>query len=81
MISLPVSISLAALHPPVDPEEQGEGQRQDVPDSEEPGDNQPGGKWFFAITSSILCQSSSSCIHMFYSLCHKMSLIHKMVPK
>ena len=47
MTSLPVSIPLAALLPSVDPEEQGQGQRQDVPDSEEPGDNQPGGKWFF----------------------------------
>ena len=48
MISLPVSIPLAALLPPVDPEEEGQGQRQDVPDSEAPGDNQPGGISFFA---------------------------------
>ena len=46
MISLPVSIPLAALFPPVDPEEQGQGQRQDVPDSQDSGDNQPGGKFF-----------------------------------
>ena len=84
MISLPVSIPLAALHPPVDPEEQGEGQRQDVPDSEEPGDNQPGGKWFFGCnfvnSLSIFFKLHKSCIHMSYSVCQKMNLIYKMVP-
>ena len=51
MISLPVSIPLAALLPPVDPEdqEQGQDQRRDVPDGQEPEDNQPGGKCFFCL--------------------------------
>ena len=51
MVPLPVSILLAALLPPVDPEDQepGQGQRQDVPDGQEqPKYNWPGSKQFFS---------------------------------
>ena len=50
VVSLPVAIPMAALPPPLDPEdkEQGQDPKQDVPGGQEQvEDNQSGGKQFF----------------------------------